>query len=82
VQSLDPTAVAGSIVIVGTAVEFLRRGFRALYRGARRFNEMHEAIVNELLPNGGGSMRDKLYSIDRRLTKVEKKIDGQISRES
>lgn len=59
------------IVLLGAAGEIVRRSVRFVYRASVRFNEIYDVIVNELLPNGGGSMRDKLHSIDDRLKDVE-----------
>lgn len=64
-------AYAGAVVAVGAAVEVLRRLARGGFRAYRRMiaavdhvAEVHDVVVRELMPNGGGSLVDRVGKLE------------------
>lgn len=74
----DIAFVAGVVVTVGAAIEVLRRFVRGLWRAYRvthngliHLSEVREVVIRELMPNGGGSLVDRVHRIDARLALLE-----------
>lgn len=74
----DVAMYAGVVVSVGAALEVIRRMARNLYRawratraGFEHLAEVREVVVRELMPNGGGSMLDRVARIDARVARLE-----------
>lgn len=74
----DIALIAGVIVSVGAALEVIRRVVRSMWRaikitrdGLAHLAEVREVVVRELMPNGGGSLVDRVHRIDVRLARIE-----------
>jgi len=71
---LTPDGLAQTIIVAGatvTALFVIGRSVRSSYRFARRLELIHTTILAELLPNHGGSIKDKIDDIAARVTRLE-----------
>lgn len=74
--------LAQAIIVTGavvTALFVLARSVRSTYRFVRRLDLIHTTILQELLPNGGSSLKDQISRIDRRITRLEQVVIGAVS---
>ena len=59
----------GAVAAAGTAIlAFAGLLYRAVRPAVRRAAALHELLERELKPNGGGSLRDAVDRIERRLS--------------
>jgi len=66
--------VAQDIILAGAAVGALLviwRFVRAAYRLVKQLDLIHTTILTELLPNHGGSIKDKIDDIAARVARLE-----------
>lgn len=82
-QAGDVATYAGAIVAVGAAIEVLRRLTRAVVRCVKRTRaafdhvaEVHDVVVKELMPNGGGSLVDRVGKLE------EWRVESQAAKSS
>lgn len=57
-------AAAAALLVIG---KFLR----GVYRFFQRMEAIHDAVVGELLPNGGTSIKDQIGDLVHRVTALE-----------
>lgn len=62
---------AGAIASVGI---IYRQGVRPVFRWAQRLEKTMTFVEQQMLPNGGSSLRDSVNRIEARLTLVEEHI--------
>jgi len=66
--------IAQDIILTGAAVGALLviwRFVRAAYRLVKQLDLIHTTILTELLPNHGGSIKDKIDDIAARVARLE-----------
>ena len=66
--------IAQDIIMTGAAVGALLviwRFVRAAYRLVKQLDLIHTTILTELLPNHGGSIKDKIDDIAARVARLE-----------
>lgn len=70
--------LAGVIISIGGAAEVTRRmiintwrAYRATKSAITHLAEVRDVVVRELMPNGGGSLVDRVHRIDIRLARIE-----------
>jgi len=68
-------AVATALFMIG---RFVRTTIHGTYRFARRLDLIHTTILEELLPNGGSSIKDQISRIDRRVGDLEARVSTLI----
>jgi hypothetical protein len=61
-------AVVGALGVIGRMV------IRPLVRFGRRVETTLDAVRNDLLPNGGGSLRDAVDRIENRQLSIEQRV--------
>lgn len=63
------TAAAFIGLLVGTSIvlSFAAHIIKASYSLARRIEIIHDVVVRELVPNGGGALVDRVTRIEQRL---------------
>jgi hypothetical protein len=82
---INPDGLAQSIIVAGAVVtaliviaRFVRRSVKSSYKFVRRLDLIHTTILQELLPNGGHSLKDQISRIDTRVTTLEELATGVV----
>jgi hypothetical protein len=68
IEAAQTILLAGGVI---AALAVIGRFVRASYRFVRRLDLIHATILHELLPNNGGSIKDQINRIDKRVERLE-----------
>lgn len=66
--------VAGSLITLGLVV---RNVIHPIYKWATRLDKTMSFVEQQMLPNGGSSLRDSVNRIESRLTLVEEHLTSK-----